>query len=402
MKILTIILAGGTGRELSVLTEHRAKTALPFGGRYRIIDFCLSNCVHSGMTNIAVLAQYSPKSLLEHIGRGKPWDLDRKSGGIYILQPTYDGKAAKWYQGTADALFQNMDLILNSEADTILVLSGDQVYKMDYGKLVQYHREKGKPVTLVCKAVPSDQVSRFGIVECSKDGEVISFREKPKREKKGMASLGIYVFNKDFLVETFERDKKDLVFDIIMPLLEKRLVSAYSYDLYWEDIGSIKSYYRASLRLINSRETIADPDWPVYTREEGLPPTKMMDGAVVDESLVAGGCIIEGRVLRSVIFPGVVVEKGANVEESIVFSHSRIRQNARVRRSIIDKRVNIRGKAVVGQKEKGAVNISSGVMWDSSETSGITVIGKGAVIDSGAGIPAGCVVKPYSRIKKER
>jgi glucose-1-phosphate adenylyltransferase len=401
VKILTIILAGGTGRELSVLTEHRAKTALPFGGRYRIIDFCLSNCVHSGMADIAVLAQHSPKSLLEHIGMGKPWDLDRKAGGIYILQPTYDGKATKWYQGTADALFQNMDLILNSDADTILVLSGDQVYKMDYGKLVHYHREKGRLVTLVCKAVPSDQVSRFGIVECSKAGEIISFREKPKKERKGMASLGIYVFNKDFLVETFERDKIDLVFDVIIPLLKDRLVSGYGYDLYWEDIGSVKSYYRASLRLINSRETIADPNWPIYTREEGLPPTKIMDGARVDESLVASGCRIEGRVRRSVIFPGVVVEKGANVEESVVFSHSRIRNNAIVRRSIVDKLVNIGREAVVGRKGKAEVNISSGILWGASETSGITVIGKGAVIDGKTGIPAGCVVKPYSRIKKE-
>ncbi len=401
MKILTIILAGGTGRELSVLTDHRAKTALPFGGRYRIIDFCLSNCVHSGLTDIAILAQYSPKSLLEHIGMGKPWDLDRRSGGVYILQPTYDGKAARWYQGTADALYQNMDLILNSEADIILVLSGDQVYKMDYRELITYHNDREKPATIVSKPVSPDQASRFGILECSPDGEVISFREKPKDKKNGMASLGIYVFNRDFLVETFNREKIDLVFDIVMPLLKKRLISAYQFKDYWEDIGSIESYYRASLRLINSRETIADADWPLYTREEGLPPTKIMKGAETSESLIAGGCRIEGMVKNSVLFPGVTVERGARVEDSIVFSHSKIRRNSRIKRSIVDKIVDIKPEAVIGADKGKNIDMSSGILVDTLEKTGITVVGKGAVIDGGARIPSEWVVKPYSRINKE-
>ena len=200
-----MILAGGTGRELSVLTYDRAKTAIPFGGSYRIIDFPLSNCVHSGIDTIAILAQYSPRSLIDHIGMGKPWDLNRKSGGVYILQPTYYGQIAKWYKGTADAIYQNMDMIMNSNAELVLVLSGDHVYRMDYREMAARHIESGKPVTIALKEMKRGQKGRFGMVKCSGDGTVLAFEEKPASPRYNLASMGIYMFDREFLIRTLDQ-----------------------------------------------------------------------------------------------------------------------------------------------------------------------------------------------------
>jgi len=404
LKTLVLILAGGTGAELSVLTRHRAKTAVPFGGRYRVIDFCLSNCVHSGLHEIAVLAQYSPKSLIDHIGMGKPWDLDRKTGGVYILQPTHNGEAATWYLGTADALYQNIDLIKNSRADTILVLSGDQIYVMDYQPLLRYHAEKGKAVTLAIKEVPASQRSRFGMVRRSRDGLLTAFREKPAASTFRFASLGIYVFRREFLLDALGLGKTNIVFDVVMPLLKRGDVAGYAFEGYWEDIGSIQSYYRSSLQLLRNRLLITDPDWPIFTRGSELPPARCADGSRVSNSIVADGCVVKGEVSGSILFPGVTIEKGAAVKDSIVFSYSRIGSRARVIRAILDKFVVIGNEARVGGEGRGGAAPSGGreMSRPHDETAGIAVLGRGARVSQGARVRAGTLVEPHASIGARR
>lgn len=401
MKILTMILAGGRGRELSVLTSHRAKTAVPFGGRYRIIDFCLSNCVHSGLNEIAILAQYNPKSLMEHIRMGKPWDLDRKSGGVYILQPTYHGEVANWYLGTADALYQNLSLIANSDADHVVILSGDQVYLMDYREMLSIHEESDMPLTIACKKVTARQRGRFGMVKMSRKGIVTDFREKPVSSTFKHASLGIYIFERKFLEKTLDGNKKDIVFDILMPMISARSVGAYLFDGYWEDIGSVPSYFNASMRLLRNRTLITRNDWPVFTRAEGLAPARYSDSSDVTGSIVGEGCRISGKVQRSIIFPGTVIESGAAVTDSIIYSGTRIGRGASVVRSILDKNVRI-GKGVSTGIRTDDMN--GEIMKDESMAikggnNRITVIGKGAKIAGDSKIPAGAVIEPGKRVR---
>jgi glucose-1-phosphate adenylyltransferase len=398
-----MILAGGTGKELSVLTKHRAKTALPFGGRYRIIDFCLSNCVHSGIHDIAVLAQYNPKSLIEHIRMGKPWDLDRKSGGVYILQPTHHGEMAQWYRGTGDALYQNINVLRNSKAELVLVLSGDQVYEMDYSAMAAFHRFMGRPVTLAYKEVSPSQRSRFGMIRSSRDGLVTAFREKPSSSSFRHASLGIYLFDKEFIVDYLDPDKVDIVFDIIMPMLKRGLVAGYEYNGYWEDIGSVTSYYRASRRLLRDRSIITNPAWPIYTRGAELPPASFSRSALVKDSIIAGGCLVRGVVRGSILFPGVCIEKGATVENSIVFSYASIRRNAVVSTAIIDKEVRIGSDTAIGIRH-AAVKYRAHRLDGGKKVRarGITVIGKGARVTAGIEIPRGTVIDPRTTVGTRR
>ena len=386
MKILTMILAGGTGEGLSVLTRHRARTAVPFGGRYRVIDFCLSNCVHSGLTDINILAQYNPKSLIEHIRMGKPWDLDRKHGGVKILQPSYHGEAAHWYLGTADALYQNLDIIRKSGCELVLVLSGDQVYIADYGEVIAFHLSHGGPVTIACKKVASSESSRFGMVRCRKDGLVKQFKEKPARSGAGdRASLGIYLFDARLLTGLLRESRTDIVFDMLLPLIDSGKVYAFPFESYWEDIGSIPAYYGASMRLLRGASLISKRGWPVYTRGDDIPPASFCAGSEVSGSIVACGCRIEGRVSGSILFPGAVVEKGADVIDSIVFSRSRIRRGARLKRTILDKDVTVGTEAVIGHGSPLAGNI--------------TVIGKGASIRNGLRVRKGRLVEPGEKVK---
>ncbi len=394
-----MILAGGTGRELSALTRHRAKTAVPFGGKYRIIDFCLSNCVHAGLTDIAILAQYSPKSLIEHIRMGKPWDLDRKTGGVYILQPVYQGEKSKWYLGTADALYQNIDLIRNSGSENTVVLSGDQVYAMDYSELIDYHRGMDKPVTIACSKVKAVQRSRFGMVRISQEGMVTEFREKPRSSTFQFASMGIYVFKTDYLLEMLDSSRVDIVFDIVIPEIAKNNVAGFRYSGYWEDIGSIPSYYRASLRLLKDSSIITDRKWPVYTRGEGLQPARISESSSVEDSIIGGGCVIRGKVSGSVLFPGAIIEPGAVVEDSIVFSFARIGSGSRIQKAILDKEVRISQDVRIGPDLKGNISDIENISDNDSgiRTRGITVLGKGTRIGPGCELPGGSVIEPGSK-----
>lgn len=399
-----MILAGGTGRELSVLTRHRAKTALPFGGRYRIIDFCLSNCVRSGVNDIAVLAQYKPKSLIDHIRMGKPWDLDRRTGGVFIHQPTYYGEATQWYLGTADALFQNIETIYESDADVILVLSGDQVYLMDYGDLVESHRRSGRPATLVCKKISPSQGGRFGMVRRSGHGLITEFREKPRSASFRYASLGIYAFDRRFLLDALGPDKTDIVFDILMPLVDQGGVTGHDFDGYWEDVGSVGSYYRASMRLLGDRSMLFETGRDVFTRVEDLPPARFARSSAVAGSIMANGCDIKGAVRNSILFPGARIGRNAVVEDSIVFSFASIGVGAVVKRSIIDKHVRIGTGASVGvvaESAPGAVSLET-TGTEKSPAKGIALIGKSARIAAGVRIPAGFAVEPRVNIRERK
>ncbi len=346
-----MILAGGTDTGLSVLTRHRAKTALPFGGKYRIIDFCLSTCVNSDITDIFILAQYNPESLIDHIRMGKPWDLDRKSGGVTILQPTFCGEAAHWYRGTGDALYQNIDVIKDSNCDLVLVLSGDQVYSSGYSGMIDFHMTHAAPITIACRKVRERESSRFGMVACSGDGCVTKFREKPRRSGLNKASMGIYLFDRDFLVRSFAKERTDIVFDLIMPSIGRKKVFSYEMGGFWEDIGSIPSYYRASMRMLRTKSILSDPGWPVYTRGGDLPPATFQEGSSVSNAIVAYGCRVAGMVQDSILFPGVEVENGAVVKGSIVFSYSRIGERATAERAIIDKSVRVGAGSIIGSAD---------------------------------------------------
>ena len=399
MNVLTMILAGGTGKELSVLTRQRAKTALPFGGRYRIIDFALSNCTHAGITDISILAQHSPKSLTYHIGMGKPWDLDRKSGGVHILQPTFDGGVAQWYRGTADALYQNIDVIRNSTADLVLVLSGDQVYVMDYRDMIACHRESGAAVTIATKEITPSQRSRFGMISCTPDGVVRNFEEKPISSSFRYASMGIYLFDRRFLLDYLHEGKIDIVFDILMPLLERGQIACYHFDGYWEDIGSLQSYYRASLRLIRDRSILLSPGWPIYTRGSNLPPARFAKGSIAIDSIISNGCIVDGEVEGSVLFPGVHIARGSRVEQSVIFSYSKIGNGASVKRSIIDKHVLVGTGAEVGLTRSLPGDGNSRLMPDNASPlkAKLVVIGKGARLKRGSIVPVGTMIEPRYR-----
>ncbi len=405
MSILTMILAGGTGKELSVLTRHRAKTAIPFGGRYRIIDFVLSNCVHSGAMDISILAQYSPKSLIYHIGMGKPWDLDRKKGGVFILQPVHRGRVANWYQGTAAALYQNRDVIRDSEADHVLVLSGDQVYVMDYRDMLEKHSRSGAGVTIAIKEVSPSQRSRFGMINCTGEWIVTDFEEKPASSSFRYASLGIYLFDKKLLLDSLRPDRADIVFDIIIPLLESGRVLCHEFDGYWEDIGSLRSYFNASMRLLNNRTLLSTPGWPIYTRGSNLPPARIAAGSRVVDSILGDGCVVEGEVIGSIISPGVRIERGARVEESIVFSFSRIGRGARVSKAIIDKHCSIGSDSIVGlEAGRRLAAEPKGVIKGLSRISTkLAVLGKGSILRRGEEIPSGVTIEPrYMPGREER
>ncbi len=397
MKILSLILAGGSGEELGAITRHRAKTAIPFGGGYRIIDFCLSNCVNSGITHIYVMAQFNPKSLIEHIGMGKPWDLDRKIGGIYIMQPSYDGRFAHWYRGTGDALWQNIEIIRDSDADLVLVLSGDQVYTMDYRKMAERHQKSGKPVTLACKEVSPSESRRLGMIKCDGNGIIEDLKEKPLSSGYRRASLGIYVFDREFLLDHLNRSITDLVFDLVIPNIKLKNVAAYFFDSYWEDIGSLPAYYKASMRLLDDRSFMKEKNRPLFSRESGMSPTRFSNESSVRHSIVADGCMIKGDVIDSIIFPGVNVEEGASVDESIIFSYSAVKRGAGVKRSIIDKKVEVGKGSSVGDRDANSRNEEiSNPEFDGSE---ITVLGKGSLISEGVKVPPGAMIEPQEVIK---
>ncbi len=378
---MAVILAGGEGERLSILSAQRAKPAVPFGGKYRIIDFSLSNCVNSDINDVLVLTQYNPRSLNDHIGLGRPWDLDRTNGGVRLLQPYIArGRVAEWYRGTADAVLQNLNEIEHSRADTVLILAGDHVYKMDYTPFIAAHRRHRADVTIAVRHVPLSEATRMGILALDEANRVVDWQEKPKQPKSDLASMGVYVFSKRALKRWLHEDLVDFGRHVIPAMLDAGArVFGYPFDGYWQDVGTIQSYWEANMALLAERPELDlyDKDWLIHTRSEERAPARIGETAQVHRSLVSHGCIVNGTVVNSILSPGVRVETGAVVRNSIVMFDTVIRTGAIVDRAIIDKEVVVGPGAIVGdgpdtdppnKKEPQRLN------------AGITVVGKRAII----------------------
>ncbi len=383
-RVTAVVLAGGEGERLSILSAVRAKPAVPFAGKYRIMDFTLSNCVNSEIDNVLVLTQYNPRSLNDHIGAGRPWDLDRNERGIRLLQPYIArGRPSEWYRGTADAVLANLETIRQQPGDIVLILAGDHIYKMDYQPFVQFHRRNRADVTVAVQRVPLGEASRFGILALDEAGKVTEWQEKPKQPKSDLASLGIYVFSKKVLLDWLDESRTDFGRDIIPAMLKSgSRVFGYEFDGYWQDVGTVESYWQAHMDLLEEHPglDLYDKDWLIHTRSEERAPARIGPTANVHRSLISHGCQVWGTVERSVLSPGVRVDPGAVVRDSIVMFDTVIRAGAVLDRAIIDKEVSIGPNAVVGmgtdydmanRQEPGRLN------------TGITVIGKRAVIPAG-------------------
>ena len=356
---VAMLLAGGQGSRLYALTEKMAKPAVPFGGKYRIIDFPLSNTINSGIDTVGVLTQYQPLVLNDYIGNGAPWDLDRTYGGVKILPP-YQGKhGADWYRGTANAIYQNMEFIDRYSPEYVLILSGDHIYKMDYSKMLDYHKKKGADCTIAVIDVPIEEASRFGILSTEEDGKIYKFSEKPKNPDSTNASMGIYIFNKkklfDYLIadEKDESSSNDFGKNIIPAMLANgESLYAYSFEGYWKDVGTISSLWEANMDLLGDNPVLdlTDDAWRIYARHSAETPQYIGADAVVENSSVTEGCTILGTVINSVLASDVVVEKDAVVKDSVIMDNVRICEGAVVNYSIVDEHSVIEKNAVVGEE----------------------------------------------------
>ena len=341
---VAMLLAGGQGSRLYVLTKNVAKPAVPFGGKYRIIDFPLSNCINSGIDTVGVLTQYEPHVLNAYIGSGQTWDLDRLRGGVSVLPPYQRGKASEWYKGTANAIYQNIPFIADYDPEYVLILSGDHIYKMDYNKMLRQHKETGADATIAVLDVPLSEASRFGIMNCKPDGTIYEFEEKPKEPKSTLASMGIYIFSWKKLRKYLEEDEanakssNDFGKDLIPAMLAngEKMVS-YRFEGYWKDVGTIESLWEANMDLLspNSGLNLSDDSWKIYGRTTGSPPHFTAKGAKVQHTLLSEGCEIAGNVSESVLFSDVKVAKNANVEYSILMPGAVVEEGANVRYAIV-------------------------------------------------------------------
>ncbi|MEM7029613.1 MAG: glucose-1-phosphate adenylyltransferase [Chloroflexota bacterium] len=387
MRVAAIIMAGGAGTRLTALSDRRAKPAVPFAGKFRIIDFTLSNCVNSGIFNIAVLTQYMPHSLNDHIGIGKPWDLDRARGGVHLRQP-YQGKSqGDWYSGTANAVLQNIDFIQSTQADTVMILSGDHIYAMDYRDMLDFHHESQADLTLAVRNVPLEETDRFGIMTVNEEQQVTDFHEKPKDRDKGtLASMGVYIFNAEVLIERLQEGtpddpRTDFGNHVIPSMIQRDRVMAHVFDGYWVDVGTVQSYWETSLELTNPMPPLNmyNQDWVIHTRSEERPPVRISPYASVEQSLISNGCVIRGTVKHSVLSPGVYVSPGAIVNDSIILNDTWIGPGAIVDKSIVDVDTVIGGGAIIGDSDDNTANKE---MPDKLNT-GINVIGEGSAIPIG-------------------
>jgi glucose-1-phosphate adenylyltransferase len=396
-KVLAVILAGGEGKRLSVLAHERAKPAVPFAGKYRIIDFTLSNCVNSGINAVAVIPQYNPRSLARHIGVGKPWDLDRVIGGITLLYPfvTTNGEM-RWYRGTADAVYQNLEFVRDGRVDEILILSGDHVYTMHYEEMIKFHRQQEADITVGVTEVAWSETNRFGIVSLDDNNRMIAFQEKPSQPRSNLASMGIYIFNKDILFEVLEdahhRGSQDFGSQIIPDVMTKYQIYGYKYQGYWRDVGTIEAYWQANMDLVVDLPpfNLYDPESGVKTLSVDMPPVKLGPRTQINRSLVSNGCIVNGAVHHSVLSPHVYVEEGAHVMDSIIFHDTTIAQGAVVQRSIIDKACYIGSGCWIGCGDDYTPNKDEPDYLNS----GITVIGKAARLPSGLRVGRNCKIDP--------
>ncbi|HOO73852.1 MAG TPA: glucose-1-phosphate adenylyltransferase [Tepiditoga sp.] len=399
MKVLALILAGGQGTRLGIITDNLAKPAAPFGGKYRIIDFAISNCVNSNINTIGVVTQFMPHQLVEHLGIGKPWDLDIKDGGLYVLPPYLSKSDKSWYKGTADAVYQNIDFIDKYEPDFVLVLSGDHVYKMDYNDIIDYHIEKNSKCTIACMEVPITEANRFGIMVTDPFNQVIEFQEKPSNPKGTLASLGIYVFSWDFLKQMLIEDSQnknsenDFGKNIIPEILSKHEnMYAYNYEGYWRDVGTLTSFVDSNLEIIGPLPALDlhDRNWRIYTQSVELPPAYISSNSRVIKSFISEGAEIYGDVENSVIFQGVVVDAGTTVKDSVIMNNVTIGKNCSVNNTIICEKAELKDNVIVGKGEFEESKINKKIYNSEISLIGFntvipenTVIGKNCVIDNG-------------------
>ena len=393
--VLAIILAGGGGERLSVLTEQRAKPAVPFAGKYRIIDFTLSNCVNSGVYNVAFLTQYQPLSLIEHIGVGTPWDLDRPGSAMRVLQAHLTRNGHDWYQGTADAVYQNLEYIKQQDAELVLILSGDHIYSMDYSKMLKFHQQAQADVTLAVTRFPEAELEQLGTVTVDEAGQATCFQEKVKEPKSNLVSMGVYLFKRDVLQQSLEEDaqimtsKHDFGEDVIPSIVRKGKVFAYNFVGYWRDIGTVQMYWQVNRDLLEmSPSPLFNNEWPIHTKMEERPPAIICETAKVVDSLVCDGCVIEGLVEHSVLSPGVMVVKDAVVKDSIIMSDTIIGPHSVIDHSILDKEVLVEAGCHIGFGDDFRPNREEGQILDT----GITLIGKGARIPPGLKMGRNCIV----------
>ena len=389
-EVVAMLLAGGQGSRLGVLTRKIAKPAVPFGGKYRIIDFPLSNCVNSGIEAVGILTQYQPLVLNEYRGNGQPWDLDGMHSGVNCLSPYQAVDGADWYSGTANAIFQNISYIDRYDPEYVVVLSGDHIYKMDYNKMLEYHKEKNAACTIAVIDVSLEEASRFGILNTYEDGEIYEFEEKPKKPKSTNASMGIYIFSykelRKYLIEDDENENSSHDFgkDVLPAMLSAgERMFAYPFEGYWKDVGTIDSLWEANMDLLDPNVTLDLKD--IYSRNPMMPPHFVSSDAVIQNSLVADGCNVYGNLEFSILFAGVTIGKGATINSSIIMPGAVIEEGATVQFAIIAENTVVRKNAVVGARPEDVENKDD---W------GIAVVGENAVIDEGA------VVKPKEMIDR--
>ena len=390
---VAMLLAGGQGSRLGVLTQNIAKPAVPYGGKYRIIDFPLSNCANSGIDTVGVLTQYSPLELNDYIGSGKPWDLDRADGGVHVLSPYQNINGADWYKGTANAIYQNIPFIKRYNPKYVLILSGDHIYKMDYRKMIAEHEKAGADCTIAVIEVPMEEASRFGIMNCNPDGSIYEFEEKPAKPKSNLASMGIYVFNWESLKVYLEKDEadpdssNDFGKNIIPAMLgDGKKLQSYRFAEYWKDVGTIDSLWESNLDLLNPKVELdlSDPGWRIYSRSPSAPPQYIGESAELQNSLVTEGCEVEGKVDFSILFENVKVEKGATITDSIIMPGARVEEGATVQYAIIAENVTVKKNAVVGERPENCSNLEK---W------GVCVVGAGLTVGENAVVGAGVMVK---------
>jgi glucose-1-phosphate adenylyltransferase len=389
---IAMLLAGGQGSRLYALTQDMAKPAVSYGGRYRIIDFPLSNCTNSGIDTVGVLTQYQPLALNDYIGNGQPWDLDKIRGGVHILPPYQTAMGATWYEGTANAIYQNISFIDRYDPEYIVVLGGDHIYKMDYSDMLEFHKQKEADATIAVLEVSLEEASRFGIMTCDENKKVVNFVEKPKNPESTLASMGIYVFTwaklKKYLIENENANtgSKDFGKDIIPSMLnnDENLV-AYSFDGYWRDVGTLESLWEANMDLINPKIQLDlyDPEWKIYSRNPIMPPQYIGENATVENTLMSEGCYIDGSVDFSVVFEGVTIEKDATVKYSVIMPGATIKSGAVIEYSIIGENSIVNSGAVIGASPEETENKDE---W------GISVIGHNVTIEESA------VVKPKEMV----
>lgn len=389
-----MILAGGRGSRLSILSQKRAKPAVPFAGKYRIIDFPLSNCSNSGITTVGVLTQYRPRSLNDHIRTGAPWDLDRAHGGVWLLQPYERSTEMERYAGTANAIQLNFDFIKHNQPDFVVILAGDHIYKMNYEDMITFHTDHRADLTIGTLQVPLEEASRFGLLETDANYRVSSFVEKPLQPKTTNASMGIYVFTTAVIDKVLREDEADpnsahdFGKNIIPKMIESYKVYAYPFNGYWVDVGTVQAYWEAHMDLLADSPPLdlLDRNWIIHTRSEERPPVNIRTGAVVAHSLITDGCVIEGTVEYSVLSPGVKVARGAVVRNSIILTDTVIESGAVIDRSIVDKDCVIRSNVVIGS----GVDYSPNPIGDL--TSGISLVGKGAEVPPNIKIGRNCII----------